>query len=123
LPRFTSRALNPRSPPLNLIPLILFTMSTLFDTTLGALFIGVFVSAMCVLHLSWTVTHADEISTSISIYGITFLQVFMYFTSFSKKDRLYLKAFIAALWYARHVGTRAALPDQIQGLWTLLTWL
>jgi hypothetical protein len=47
------------------------------------------------------------------MYGITFLQVFMYFTEkASAKDGLFLKAFIVALWYVRHAIAQSACPDR-----------
>jgi hypothetical protein len=74
-------------------------MATLFDSTLGALLVGVLLSAAYAL-TSLSRKCAELFSGRM--YGITCLQVFAYWVEYSSDDRLYLKLFVAGLWSAAH---------------------
>jgi hypothetical protein len=66
-------------------------MSAFLDGLLGALLIGVVLSSMWVVMNLFTMS----VTQFCRIYGITWLQVYLYYTQHSSKDRTFLKAFVS----------------------------
>ena len=67
------------------------------DNVLGAFFIGVVLSSMCeatVVALNF-LPEIDEIESRL--YGVTCLQVYLYFSQHSENDRPFLKYFVSWL--------------------------
>jgi hypothetical protein len=79
--------------------LLVATMPSLvpLDGTLGAVLVGVVVSSMYA-SLSTSTRLASNPFTP-RIYGITCLQVYIYFLEYAASDRKLLPAFVGSLWY------------------------
>ncbi|KAJ7580614.1 hypothetical protein C8J56DRAFT_1057570 [Mycena floridula] len=65
------------------------------DKLIGAALIGFFVSSVYPILLLLITLRTD--TTTFSIYGITWLQVYAYYTKYCTRDGLFLKIFVAVL--------------------------
>lgn len=63
------------------------------DSSLGAEFIGIIISTVCVAQLSLCTPKIDHRNSSI--YGISCLQVYLYYTEHSTRDPKFLKIFVS----------------------------
>lgn len=66
------------------------------DKTLGAVFVGILVSAVYVAKLAHMLTVCLSLKPQICrIYGVNCLQVYLYYTEHSCKDARLLKVFVS----------------------------
>ena len=72
--------------------------STQLDSILGATYIGIVISAMYVLAVNYWKPSAHFVSIG-SIFGVTCLQVYLYYTEHSASDGRFLRVFVRTISY------------------------